>query len=81
MIVVGSGLGRGAPPPMPRGIEIINLPLSANGAASILFDIVSFFKVRSRVDAILILGVSAGLFVPLFRLLSGRVERVGIELD
>lgn len=51
--------------------ELIYLPLNANGASSILYDIlcllVCLFK---RPDVVLILGVSGCIFLPVYRLLS-----------
>jgi glycosyltransferase involved in cell wall biosynthesis len=47
-----------------------NLPLRANGAASIAFDLASFATVCRWADATLLLGVSAGLFVPLMQRLA-----------
>jgi glycosyltransferase involved in cell wall biosynthesis len=71
IVVVGSSLNRTEFMSTCSGIECIYLPISANGVSSIIFDIRSFFKVFHKVDAILMLGVSAGLFFPLFKLLSG----------
>jgi glycosyltransferase involved in cell wall biosynthesis len=47
------------------------VPLSANGAQSILYDIVSLFSAtRYRNDVILLLGVSGAIALPLVRLFS-----------
>lgn len=53
-----------------NGIERIMVPLPSNGALSPLHDFVAFLAVAWRVDRILVLGVSAGLFFPLFRFLA-----------
>ncbi|HAX2086379.1 TPA: glycosyltransferase family 1 protein [Escherichia coli] len=47
------------------------IPLKANGISSILYDVISLLRcLRVKYDAILILGVSGCLILPLFRLLS-----------
>lgn len=48
----------------------IFIPLSANGAASPFHDLWAFLAVAWKVEAVLILGVSGGVFFPVFRLLS-----------
>lgn len=52
-----------------RGVhrEFLNLP--ANGSLSILHDVLAFFRVFFRSDQIVVLGVSGGLFFPLFKIL------------
>lgn len=65
--VVGSSVGRQAGEVTPPGVAVHNLPLRANGAASIPFDLLSFASVCRWADGILLLGVSAGPFVPLMR--------------
>lgn len=44
--------------------------IRANGALSPLHDLAAYLSIAWRVDAILVLGVSGGVFFPLFRLLS-----------
>lgn len=67
VVVVGSSVGRqDVSPPVP-GLRVINLPIRANGVQSIPFDLWSFWRVRHFADSILLLGVSAGLFVPLLK--------------
>lgn len=54
-----------------NGAQLIYLPLNANGAQSIPYDIWSLIKCWSlKPDTVLILGVSGCLFLPIFRLLS-----------
>lgn len=65
--VVGSSIGRQAGETTSPGVAVRNLPLRANGAASIPFDLLSFASVCRWADAVLLLGVSAGPFVPLMR--------------
>lgn len=49
------------------GARRIFIPLRANGMQSVLHDLFAFFAVFWRVEIIIILGVSGGLFFPLFR--------------
>lgn len=73
VVVVGSGKGRSGPVPAADGLTVINLPMSANGVASIFFDLWSAWVVRKRVDALVVLGVSGGVFFPVIRwLAAGR---------
>lgn len=55
--------------PIWRGVHRVFIPIKANGAQSISHDLLAFFAVFWRVEAIVVLGVSAGIFFPLFRLL------------
>jgi glycosyltransferase involved in cell wall biosynthesis len=55
--------------PFYKGISRKFLKLPANGALSPLHDLVAFFSVLWRSNTILVLGVSGGVFFPLFRLL------------
>jgi glycosyltransferase involved in cell wall biosynthesis len=50
-----------------EGIERIFIPLRANGALSIFHDLVAFFAVLRRSTHIVVLGVSGGVFFPIFR--------------
>lgn len=52
-----------------HGVQRVFIPLPANGALSVLHDLMAFFAVFWRVRAIIVLGVSGGIFFPLFRLL------------
>lgn len=65
--VVGSSVGRTPDEQGPPGVQIRNLPLKANGVSSIPFDLVSLASVCRWADAVLLLGVSAGPFVPMMR--------------
>ncbi|MBV7405697.1 DUF1972 domain-containing protein [Enterobacter sp. ENT03] len=54
-----------------NGAHLIYLPLSANGVSSIFYDIISLIVcILKRPDAVLILGVSGCIFLPIFRFLS-----------
>jgi glycosyltransferase involved in cell wall biosynthesis len=50
-----------------------HLPFRANGAQSVLFDLAAMLDSCFAADAILILGVSGGIFVPFTRLFRRRV--------
>lgn len=55
--------------PIWHGVRRVFLPVRANGAQSIVHDFLAFFTVFWRVKVIIVLGVSGGMFFPLFRLL------------
>ncbi|SNT10152.1 Glycosyltransferase involved in cell wall bisynthesis [Sphingomonas laterariae] len=80
VLVVGSSVGRPSQVAALPGVKIRNLPLKANGIASIPFDLASFATVCRWADAILLLGVSAGPFVPLMRRLT-RGKSLVVNVD
>lgn len=51
------------------GVRRIFINISANGVSSVAHDAIAFFHVFNRSDCIVVLGVSGGLWFPLFRLL------------
>jgi len=51
------------------GMERVFIPVRANGGASVLHDALAFFSVFWRSTHILVLGVSGGVWFPIFRLL------------
>jgi len=53
--------------------QLVYVPFRANGAQSIVFDLLSIARSCFYADTILLLGVSGGLFVPLARLFRKRV--------
>jgi glycosyltransferase involved in cell wall biosynthesis len=55
--------------PLYNGVERVFIACPANGAASILHDLLAFFAVFGRASHIIVLGVSGGMWFPLFRLL------------
>lgn len=63
-----------------RGVRRIFIPVPANNVWSIVHDLLAFFTVFWRVDAVVVLGVSGGVFFPLFRLLS-RLCRVRLIVN
>jgi glycosyltransferase involved in cell wall biosynthesis len=52
-----------------RGVRRVFIGVNANGARSMLHDLLAFLAVFWRADFVLVLGVSGGLFFPLFRAL------------
>ena len=62
-----------------KGAELRYIPLSANGAQSIPYDILSLLKVSKETDVILILGVSGCLILPVFRLFSKKKLVINID--
>jgi glycosyltransferase involved in cell wall biosynthesis len=58
-------------------LEYINL--NANGAQSILYDIISIYKAFKYVDTILLLGVSGCIALPFFRLFGATKIIVNID--
>lgn len=55
-----------------KGAELEYVPLKANGSQSIPYDIISLIKASRKHDAILILGVSGAIVLPIFRLFSKK---------
>lgn len=51
-----------------KGANLAYISLKANGVQSTLYDIVSMVKTSNQYDAVLILGVSGCIFLPIFRL-------------
>lgn len=65
-----------------RGVRRVFIGVNANGARSILHDLLAFFAVAGKADYILALGVSGGMFFPLFRLICAiRGSRLLINID
>lgn len=65
-----------------RGVHRVFIGVNANGARSILHDLLAFFAVAGRADYILALGVSGGMFFPLFRLVCAlRGSRLLVNID
>lgn len=81
VMVVGSAVGRQvSDTPRRLGLQVVNLPIRANGTSSVAFDVWSFARVACWADAVLVLGVSAGIFVPFFRRLT-RQSRLVVNVD
>lgn len=65
-----------------QGVRRVFLTVPANGAASVVHDIVAFARVVMISDAIVVLGVSAGVAFPLMRLictLLGKTLVVNVD--
>jgi len=67
-IVYCSGPAYAAKPDHFMGAELKYLPLDANGAQSIPYDIWSMIHASRKADILLILGVSGCIFLPILRL-------------
>lgn len=80
ILVVGSSVGRPKSVVNRPHLRVVNLPLRANGGSSILFDLLSFVRVFWWADAVVLLGVSAGIFAPVFRMFTVR-SRLVINVD
>lgn len=68
--------------PLYQGVERIFLGVRANGAQSVLHDLIAFFRVYPRASHIIVLGVSGGPWFPLFRLfcaIGGRKLAVNVD--
>jgi glycosyltransferase involved in cell wall biosynthesis len=65
-----------------KGVQLTYIPIPANGPLSQIHDFVAFLKVFRKVDAVVVLGVSAGFFFILMRLLSTLFgNRLLINID
>lgn len=83
VLVIGSSVDRPAEDQdevLPAGVTARNLPLRANGISSIPYDVASFATVCRWADAVLLLGVSAGPFVPIMQRFT-RKGRLVVNVD
>ena len=62
-----------------NGAKLRYIPLKANGMQSIPYDIVSLIKASRHSDAILILGISGCVFLPIYRLFSKKKLIINID--
>lgn len=62
-----------------KGCELKYVPLHANGAQSVLYDIVSMIRTAKGFDTILILGISGCLFLPFLRRMTQAKIIVNID--
>ena len=65
-----------------KGVTRVFLKVPANGAASVLHDLLAFFSIYRRSTHIVVLGVSGGPWFPLFKLicwLGGK--RLAVNID
>jgi glycosyltransferase involved in cell wall biosynthesis len=62
-----------------EGARLFYLPFNANGAQSIIYDIVSIFHALFYADTLLILGTSGCIIIPLVRLFTNKKVIVNID--
>ena len=62
-----------------KGAKLKYIPMRANGAQSIIYDIVAMLRSITGYDTILVLGVSGCIFLPILRLLSRA--RIIVNID
>lgn len=62
-----------------KGARLRYVPISSHGAQSIAYDIFSMLKAIRGYDAILVLGVSGGIFLPIFKFISKTKIIVNID--
>ena len=62
-----------------KGVRLHYLPLNANGIQSILYDILSIFHALFYADALIVLGVSGGIVLPLVKFFTRKNIIVNID--
>lgn len=62
-----------------KGASLKYVPLRANGIQSVPYDMVSMCRCLKGFDVILVLGVSGGLFLPVFNLLNSKKLIINID--
>ncbi len=62
-----------------KGARIHYLPINANGAASIIYDIVSMIHALFFADYYIVLGVSGGFFIPFIKFFTKKKVIVNID--
>ena len=62
-----------------KGAKLKYLPLSANGASSVLYDIISMIHALIFADVMIVLGVSGALFLPFVKLFSTKKVIVNVD--
>ncbi len=62
-----------------KGAWLKYLPLRANGAQSVPYDILSLCKVLNGYDVVLVLGVSGCMFLPIFHMLNSKKLIINID--
>ena len=78
--VFGSSVGRATRAVDGMGLRHRYLPLRANGLWSVPYDLLNFLLCWRRVDAMLVMGVSGGIFLPWLRRLAGH-RRIIVNVD
>jgi glycosyltransferase involved in cell wall biosynthesis len=79
-LVFGSSVGRTALAVDGERLAHRYLPLRANGLWSVPYDLLNFLVCWRKADAMLVMGVSGGIFLPLLRLAAGR-RRIIVNVD
>jgi glycosyltransferase involved in cell wall biosynthesis len=62
-----------------HGARLFYLPFSANGAQSIVYDILSIFHALFYADTLIVLGVSGGIIIPFVRWFTRKKIIVNID--
>ncbi|MCM1489662.1 MAG: DUF1972 domain-containing protein [Muribaculum sp.] len=62
-----------------KGALLRYVPFKANGIQSVPYDIVSMWKCLRGYDVILVLGISGGLFLPIFHMFNKRKLIINID--
>lgn len=62
-----------------KGARLVYLPFNANGAQSVIYDIVSMIHALFYADVLLILGVSGGVFIPFIKMFTNKKIIVNID--
>lgn len=62
-----------------KGARLKYVPLRANGAQSIPYDIISMMRCMRGYDAVLVLGVSGCIFLPVFKLFCRKKLIINID--
>lgn len=62
-----------------KGATLRYVPFKANGIQSVPYDMVSMWRCRKGYDVILVLGISGGLFLPLFHLFNKKKLIINID--
>lgn len=65
--------------PYYKGAKLKYIPIKANGAMSVIYDIICMLRSVRSYDVILLLGISGGLFLPFFRLFYRKKLIVNID--
>ncbi|EJE53640.1 glycosyltransferase [Acidovorax sp. CF316] len=78
--VFGSSVGRTERAVLQAGLVHRYLPLRANGLWSVPYDLLNFLLCWRQSDAMLVMGVSGGIFMPWLRRLAGR-RRIIVNVD
>lgn len=62
-----------------KGALLKYVPLKANGIQSVPYDMLSMWRCRNGFDVILVLGVSGGLFLPVFHVFNRKKLIINID--